>query len=335
MRDKKGNSVSMNTSETILEEEDKTMEKQTIEALPVVDPIDSLTKIIKQVIETEVQRIAVTKQVNDTILQKVDDVILQKIDEPKPVRITNTEELKSFPPDIQKVEGSVRVTNPTVIEFPNFEKIMKEAISSIVFPSPQEIPEVVFPETQMIKGDVTAKIIGDVVAKITEIVKTDVPRVQMGKMDVVPMALWDGKRFIDPSSFGGSQQSVQGNGRLLNAIERLILAVGPGGGTEPFYINTNYSSAQTNTVLRVSPGAGKKLVITHIIYSRDTAGNMNLIQDPAGSPATKFGPHYFPATGGMVSEKVYIPLSANKALGITTVGGGNETITLYGITESA
>lgn len=104
--------------------------------------------------------------------------------------------------------------------------------------------------------------------------------------------------------------------------------------TDSFNINNNYSSAQTNTSQQAAPGASKRLVVTKIVYSRDTAGNMRLVEDPAGTPATKFGPHYFPANGGMVAVDVYIPLTANKALGITTVGGGNETFTCYGITEN-
>jgi hypothetical protein len=97
--------------------------------------------------------------------------------------------------------------------------------------------------------------------------------------------------------------------------------------------NNNYSSAQTNTSQVSAPGANKRLVVVEIHYSRDTAGNMKLVEDPAGTPATKFGPHYFPAAGGIDSTQCYIPLSTNKALGVTSVGGGNETLTLRVITE--
>lgn len=100
--------------------------------------------------------------------------------------------------------------------------------------------------------------------------------------------------------------------------------------------NNNYSSAQTNAALTnaTAPGANKRLVIVEIMYSRDTAGNMKLVGDPAGTPATVFGPHYFPANGGMISTQCYIPLATNKALGITSVGGGNETITTRCIIEN-
>jgi hypothetical protein len=99
-------------------------------------------------------------------------------------------------------------------------------------------------------------------------------------------------------------------------------------------VNTNYTSAQTNAVLVSAPGASKRLVIVDILYSRDTAGTMKLVEDTAGTPTAKCGPHYFSNNDGISHPKTYIPLSTNKNLGITTVGGGNETITLRVITEN-
>lgn len=99
-------------------------------------------------------------------------------------------------------------------------------------------------------------------------------------------------------------------------------------------INNSYASAQTNTSQQSAPGANKRIVVVEIIYSRDTAGTMKLVEDPAGTPATKFGAHYFPANGGMVATKCYVPLTANKALGLTSTGGGNETFTARTIIEN-
>jgi len=98
--------------------------------------------------------------------------------------------------------------------------------------------------------------------------------------------------------------------------------------------NNNYTSAQTNVQQIAAPGANKRLVVVDIHYSRDTAGTMKLVEDTAGTPVTKYGPHYFPANGGVVVSQCYIPLSTNKNLGITSVGGGNETITLRVIVEN-
>jgi ABC-type uncharacterized transport system permease subunit len=99
-------------------------------------------------------------------------------------------------------------------------------------------------------------------------------------------------------------------------------------------VNNSYASAQTNTSQVSAPGANKRLVIVELCYSRDTAGNAKLVEDPAGTPANKFGPHYFPANGGMVSTQCYVPLTTNKALGFTSVGGGNETLTMRVIVEN-
>lgn len=99
-------------------------------------------------------------------------------------------------------------------------------------------------------------------------------------------------------------------------------------------INNNYSSAQTNQEQQATPGSGKRIVVKKIIYSRDTAGSMKLVESTSSSPVTKVGPHYFPANGGMVVMDLYIPLTANKNLGITSVGGGNETLTIETIVEN-
>lgn len=99
-------------------------------------------------------------------------------------------------------------------------------------------------------------------------------------------------------------------------------------------INNNRSSAATNVNLQSAPGANKRIVVVGIIYSHDTAGSMKLVEDPAGTPADVLGPHYFPANGGMVAEECYYPLTTNKALGYTTTGGGNDTITLRTIIEN-
>lgn len=99
-------------------------------------------------------------------------------------------------------------------------------------------------------------------------------------------------------------------------------------------VNNNYSSAQTNQEQQATPGSGKRIVIKKIIYSRDTAGTMKLVESTASSPVTKIGPHYFPANGGMVVIDLYIPLTTNKNLGLTSVGGGNETLTIETVVEN-
>lgn len=122
------------------------------------------------------------------------------------------------------------------------------------------------------------------------------------------------------------RQRLTQDGRILGQTETVAALT--------TNVNNNYSSAQTNTSIVSAPGANKRLVVVDIQYSRDTAGTMKLVEDPAGTPATKWGPHYFAANGGISAQKCYIPLTANKALGITSTGGGNETVSLRVITEN-
>lgn len=145
------------------------------------------------------------------------------------------------------------------------------------------------------------------------------------------------KAFLIGGQYNSSPAKVSASGDLVNlnlTQDGKILDIHSTVAADTTNINNNYSSAQTNTSQQSAPGSNKRIVVVEIIYSRDTAGNMKLVEDPAGTPATKFGPHYFPATGGMVATKVYIPLTANKALGLTSVGGGNETITIRTIIEN-
>lgn len=93
--------------------------------------------------------------------------------------------------------------------------------------------------------------------------------------------------------------------------------------------NENYSAAQTNNELIAAPGAALRIYIVEIIYSTDAANNFKLTQS-SGSPADVFGPHYFPANGGMAPGRLGAPiaLNLNSALRITSVGAANHSITV-------
>lgn len=93
--------------------------------------------------------------------------------------------------------------------------------------------------------------------------------------------------------------------------------------------NKNYTAAQTNNELIAAPGSGKAIYIVEIIYSTDAANNFKLVSKTA-SPATKFGPHYFPADGGMAPGRLGAPIKLpdNENLGFTSVGVANHTITV-------
>ena len=95
--------------------------------------------------------------------------------------------------------------------------------------------------------------------------------------------------------------------------------------------NNNYSSAQTNTSIVAAPGASLSLYITDITFSADTAGNIKLVEDPAGTPADVYGPIYIAANGGISRQLTNpIKLSANTALGVTSVNSGNHSVIVQG-----
>lgn len=123
--------------------------------------------------------------------------------------------------------------------------------------------------------------------------------------------------------------------RITSLIDSILKTKRTYSSSEVTRVNVSYSSAQTNTVLVNAPGSGKKLVIVDLYYTRESvAGNMKLVEDPAGTPVARWGSHYFAITGGISAPNCYIPLDENKALGITTVGGGNETLSALVITEN-
>lgn len=150
-------------------------------------------------------------------------------------------------------------------------------------------------------------------------------------------AAWTQFPFRIAGAYSSSPAKVSASGDVVNLSltqDGKILDIHSTSAADTTNVNSNYSSAQTNAVLVNAPGANKRLVIVEITYSKDTAGTMKLVEDPAGTPATKFGPHYFSTNGGIALSKLYIPLTTNKALGITTTGGGNETISLRTIVEN-
>jgi hypothetical protein len=98
-----------------------------------------------------------------------------------------------------------------------------------------------------------------------------------------------------------------------------------------FSANENHSTAQTNNSLQAAPGAGYHLYITDIIMSTDTAMNIKLVEDTAGTPADVAGPYYFAANGGIAARLTTpVRVTENKDLGFTSSAAGNHTITVLG-----
>ena len=96
-------------------------------------------------------------------------------------------------------------------------------------------------------------------------------------------------------------------------------------------VRENHATAQTNNQLKTAPGASLRLYITDIVLSTDTAMNIKLVEDTAGSPADVAGPYYFAANGGMAMPfKTPLPITANTDLGFTSSASGNHTLEVHG-----
>ena len=93
--------------------------------------------------------------------------------------------------------------------------------------------------------------------------------------------------------------------------------------------NKNYTAAATNDELIAAPGAGKAIYVVDVIFSTAVDGNFKLVSKTS-SPTDEFGPHYFPANGGMAPGRLGAPMKFpdNENLGFTSSIAGAHTITV-------
>lgn len=96
-----------------------------------------------------------------------------------------------------------------------------------------------------------------------------------------------------------------------------------------------YASAQTNQQLVAAPGAGKRIVITDILFSNGaTAGKFKLVEDTGGTPVDLTKEFFFPISGGLIRKLPQpIRLTENKNLGITSTTVTTHTIEVHGYEE--
>lgn len=143
---------------------------------------------------------------------------------------------------------------------------------------------------------------------------------QSGSQLIVPYAADGTPDSVTIDGVTYRAQRVDGGGRLLVAqdVDADALA----------FANENYSSAQTNNELVAAPGAGLYIYVLGIVFSTAVAGNMQL--DESGAGAVHFGPHYFPANGGIsfAPGRPICKLPVNTALRIDTSITGNHTISV-------
>jgi hypothetical protein len=98
--------------------------------------------------------------------------------------------------------------------------------------------------------------------------------------------------------------------------------------------NDNQSTAQTNTSLKTAPGAGLSLYITDVIVSNGaTAGDVRIVEDPAGTPVIKVPKIYVAINGGAVLNfSTPIRITANKAVGYTSTTVTTHSVQINGYT---
>ena len=88
--------------------------------------------------------------------------------------------------------------------------------------------------------------------------------------------------------------------------------------------------------LMAAPGAGKRLVVREMDFSVNATVSIKLVEDHTGTPATVWGPHYFLPYAGIVKPQTYIPLTANKSLGVDITGTAiNSTLDIRIETENS
>lgn len=87
--------------------------------------------------------------------------------------------------------------------------------------------------------------------------------------------------------------------------------------------------------IMAAPGSGKRLVIREMDFSGNATLTVELYEDHAGTPARVWGPHYFLPYSGFIKPTCYIPITANKSLGINITGSAfNSTLDIRIETEN-
>jgi hypothetical protein len=94
----------------------------------------------------------------------------------------------------------------------------------------------------------------------------------------------------------------------------------------------DYSSAQTNTELKATPGAGLSLYVTDIIISNGAvAGSVKIVESTGASPVDKVSRIWLAINSTVVLRFVTpIKLTANKNAGVTSVTVTYHTVTMNG-----
>ena len=99
-------------------------------------------------------------------------------------------------------------------------------------------------------------------------------------------------------------------------------------------LNRFYTLASMASLM-AAPGTGKRLVIREMDFSGNATVTVQLYEDHAGTPVSVWGPHYFLPYAGFIKPQCYIPITANKSLGINITGSAfNSTLDIRIETEN-
>lgn len=307
----------MGIDEELIKKEEASLNKKLKQNNPPTDEINPN-------VEGEVLADSITKEarkIEDESRAKIQKLIREQVArelaKPRDVRITNTPKVFVTFPEVQKVAGIRKLIDATndlreaIQDQPDIQKVSGTVKAVVAFPDVQTIvgrvkAEVDFPSLQKIEGTVKALIEFpseyNVVGKVT----TDLPQVEMGNRHVVPVSIWDGKRFIN--SF--TSASVQSNGRVVSAIERLI-AVQSGGAVGSNVVVTD-----------IKDGAGDSIMDT-----ANNAMNVSIVAGGSGNGAILDGvDSLIKATVKDLSNSNPLATAIVDASGdqITSFGGGTQ-----------
>jgi len=213
----------MNVDEEIIKKEEasfnKSLQKKSVKP-ESEEIISSLDKEISKIEE----------ETKEKIQKTIKEMVEKEFSRPRDVRLVNTPRVYVQFPEIQKVAGIKQLIEQTkdLVKAINDDSEAIHKVSGMVravvdFPDVQRIKGVVkadvdFPDIQKIKGEVIAKVDFPDEYKITGEVITDIPQLQLGNRKIVPVSIWDGKRFVNPFA----STSVNGGGQQVSILKDIL-----------------------------------------------------------------------------------------------------------------
>lgn len=245
-------------AETTIKEEEKAKNEalktsKPLDFTPPEEVIDEEEEALVTDIDEEIQQ--VLKDKNNKISEIIKNRIAKKLETPRNVKVVGPVEVKvKFPPithvwGIKTLHAKMEKLNAQLIKnkLPDVFKVSGHVKADVEFPKVQKV-EVKFPETQKVSGRVVAEVTFPETQKVEGTVNAGIPVIRSKErngIDAVPVVFTDLKKLLSPF-----QQTVQGQGRLTQAIERLS------GANNESWLSIAYSGI-TNILQFVKASEGK------------------------------------------------------------------------------